>query len=172
MPIATGQTYATTADLAAVGMVPQILNTIAGATQLAALAAASALADSFLQSRWTLPLASWGSDLARCVAIIAAYDLLSARGYNPAAGADVNWRLRYLDELAWLKEIAQGEQTPSAVIDSGSPGGNPGNPGNGQNGDDSVTYATDGGFSLTTSNVRGWTKRGRQVGTYQGGGDF
>lgn len=71
---------------------------------------------------WTLTgSATFGAevaadDLRRAVCCIAAYDLLSVRGYNPE-GADENLRLRYEDAIRWLKGVASGFIDPG-LIDS------------------------------------------------------
>jgi phage gp36-like protein len=150
---ASGTQYAQPADLANLGLVGAALATVTTTTQNAALLAASSVADSYLQSKYDLPLKQWGQDLVRAVAIIAAYDIMTSRGYNPMAGSDTNIRQRYLDTLAWLQEVSQGKQTPAYVVDS-----TVATPGAGT--DDSVTSASLGGLQLTTTNVRGWTDRG------------
>lgn len=72
-----------------------------------ALRAASALADTYLDSYYDLPLLSWTADLDRAVASIAAYDVMSFRGFNPAAGDNNNFRDRYLDAIKWLQWVSQ-----------------------------------------------------------------
>lgn len=110
--------YATTTQLAQYGAASTALSSVPSGTQTAAIAAASELADSYLRTRYSLPLLSWGSDLTRAVCQIAAYDVFVSRGYNPAAAADVNYRMRYEDAVAWLKSVArqeaQADVTPSA----------------------------------------------------------
>lgn len=91
------------------------------AQQQAALDAASALADGYLRSRFTLPVVTQSQDLVRAVCNIAAYDLITQRGYNPDAGADDNWRLRYEDALAWLDKVAKGTVSPALADSSTSP---------------------------------------------------
>lgn len=157
MPVVSGTQYASLTDLGSVGLTAAAMASIAVDTQTAALVAASAIADSYLQSRYSLPLTSWGKDLARVVAVVAAYDLLSTRGFNPAAGADVNWRQRYLDALEWLQEVSRGTQTPAYVVDSSISGGDAATS---TGADGSVNTATAGAFQVTTSPVRGWTNRG------------
>lgn len=113
--------YATRTHLAQFAIRAAALTGIATGDQDAALEAASDLADSYLRARFTLPLSSWQDDLRRAVCNVAAYDLLSARGYNPDAGADSNVRQRYEDAVRWLEGVAAGRVTP-AVTDSGSSG--------------------------------------------------
>lgn len=117
--------YATRTQLGQFGIRAAALAGIPTGDQDAALEAASDLADSYLRSRFTLPLTVWQDDLRRAVCSIAAYDLLSSRGYNPDAGADTNVRQRYEDAIRWLERVAAGQVTPD-VTDSGS-GGDEGN---------------------------------------------
>jgi phage gp36-like protein len=77
--------------------------------QSAACDSASEVVDSYLRDRYRLPLSAWGVDIIRTTALIAVYDLLVVRGYNPSAGADVNVRLRYEDALKWLQMVARQE---------------------------------------------------------------
>lgn len=113
--------YATRTQLGQFGIRAAALAGINNDDQDAALEAASDLADSYLRSRFTLPLTAWQDDLRRVVCNIAAYDMLSSRGYNPDAGADSNVRQRYEDAIRWLEGVASGRVTPS-VTDSGSSG--------------------------------------------------
>lgn len=69
------------------------------------LVKASGVADSHLRGRYRLPLVSYPSELSMYVSWIAAYLILSTRGFNPASGADVNLRQRYEDALEWLEGV-------------------------------------------------------------------
>lgn len=155
MPVIQGTKYATSTDLASLGLIGGALSNVPTATQDAALIAASALADSYLQSRYDLPITRWGQDLARAVCQIAAYDLLTSRGFGMVQGPDANIRQRYLDALEWLQEVSQGKQTPAYVIDSSV---NIGTGGTAVDG--SVVTTTQGGIQIVTQDVRGWTDRG------------
>lgn len=111
--------YASTSDLTRLGVPATALTGVTTATQEAALDAASALADGYLQERFTLPLAAWVDDLRRAVCCVAAYDILSARGFDPrGGGTDENVRLRYEDALRWLRDVGAGHATPTGVIDA------------------------------------------------------
>jgi phage gp36-like protein len=155
MPVVLGTVYATTTDLANLGLIGGALSSMPGGAQTEALQAASAVADSYIGSHFVLPILQWGYDLVRHVCIIAAYDLLTSRGYNPTAGADPNIRERYLDSLKWLDEVGKGTQSPAQLVDSSSSA-------TGTGSDGSPTAQIDG-FGLITSSIRGWTDRG--VGT-------
>ena len=112
--------YATTSDLIRIGISAAALRNISTADQIMALEAASDLADGYLASRYSLPIVGYQDDLKRAVCCIAAYDLLSTRGFANS-GADENVRLRYEDALKWLKEVSQGRINPVGIVDSGGP---------------------------------------------------
>lgn len=114
--------YCTIEDLPRFGVSRDALDPIQITDQKAGISAAQEMIDSYLRSRYTLPLVAVGGDIKRACAIITAYDLLSARGYNPNAPGDENLRERYLDIIRWLERIAAGTVTPD-VTDSGSGSG-------------------------------------------------
>lgn len=89
----------------------------------AGLEAASGHVDSFLADRFTLPLLVPGTAIKRAVCIVAAYDLLTSRGYNPANQGDDSSQLdkRYKSVEDWLEKVAKGEVKP-VVTDSSTPG--------------------------------------------------
>jgi phage gp36-like protein len=105
--------YATLADLYAIG-IPE--NALSGV-----LDAACELADGYL-SRYPRPFTTEDMGLRRAVCCIAAYDLLTARGYNPGSGADVNMRLRAEDAMRWLEKVAAGAINITTV--TSAPAGN------------------------------------------------
>lgn len=55
---------------------------------------------------------AWSDDLREAAASIAAYTLISFRGFGPAQGADAQLEKRYQAALAWLDLIAKGLRTP------------------------------------------------------------
>lgn len=104
--------YAELADLRALGLPSQALAGVDAGDQYAALEAASALVDSYLRVRYSLPLRSWGRELVRVTALIAAYDLMSRRGYDPTRPGQENLRMRYEDAIRWLEGVAAGKVDP------------------------------------------------------------
>ncbi len=118
--------YADPTDLVRFGLPAAATEGIDVGDIQAALDAASDLADGYLRARFTLPITAPTNDLKSAVARIAAYELLSTRGYNPETGSDPNVRDRYSDAIAWLKGVAKGDITP-ALTDS-SPAGQLGGP--------------------------------------------
>lgn len=82
--------YCTRSDLSVWGTTAGALVSVDPETQDAAIAGGAAMIDSYLASRITaFPLVTWGVDIRRANAIIAAYDLISAsRGRNPEEAGD------------------------------------------------------------------------------------
>lgn len=106
-----------------------------------ALVTASSVVNSYLQPKFAsllVPdgqgnqaLATWGADIRRATAKIAAWDLLSGGvGYNPQIGSDRVVREGYDDILGrpgqsgWLRMVAQGQIQPDGLV----PGANPSTP--------------------------------------------
>lgn len=76
--------------------------------------AASDVIDSYLRSRYTLPLASWGKDIRQCCAVLAACQILGVRGLKPGENPEDNWLLRQCEEKTrWLEQIAAGRVSPN-----------------------------------------------------------
>lgn len=105
--------YADRTDLTRLGLRAEALTGVSTAAQDAALEAASDVANSYLRARYELPLTSWGDDLRRAVAAIAALDIMTARGFNPANGADDVLMQRSRDAVSWLKDVAANRATVS-----------------------------------------------------------
>jgi phage gp36-like protein len=97
--------YANLADLTVYGLPATSLGQTTVAQQQAAIDAASATVDNFFNGRYALPLLSWDLQTRMVTCWIAAYHMLSVRGYNPAAGADDNIRTRYEDAMLWLDKV-------------------------------------------------------------------
>lgn len=112
--------YATRTDLTTHGLSSAALGSISTTAQDAALAAASATADSYLRTRYSTPVAGYGVDLTRAVCSLAAWDLLSVRGYDPQRGGDEALRLRAEDALRWLRDVSSGKASLSGITESES----------------------------------------------------
>ena len=105
--------YATTTNLARLGIRAEALTGIATAVQEEALDASSAVADGYLRARgYVMPLTAWSTDLTRAVAVLAAFDLLVTRGYDPNAGTDDVLLKRVEMATTWLRDVAAGRVTP------------------------------------------------------------
>lgn len=105
--------YATRTDLTRFGLPTAALSGVADATQDAALEAASDVADSYMRSRYALPLTGYGDDLKRAVCHIAAWDLLTTRGYDPNRGGDEAVKLRHDSAMKWLSDVSAGRASVS-----------------------------------------------------------
>lgn len=81
--------------------------------QLAALDSASVYVLGKIGNRYKRPLVDWEDDLRQAVAKIAAYELLCIRGFNPAAGADVNILQRRNQADEWATSVARQEISPN-----------------------------------------------------------
>ena len=82
-----------------------------------AVMASSAFADSYLRGQYRLPLVSWGLELTQAVCTLAAWDIMSVRGYSPE-GHDEKLKERADAVREWLKAIAGGSVHLSVVLDS------------------------------------------------------
>lgn len=112
--------YATRTDLTTHGLSSAALGSISTTAQDAALDAASQVADSYLRSRYATPVTGYGTDLTRAVCSIAAWDLLSVRGFDPQRGGDESLRLRAEDALRWLRDVSAGKASLSGITESES----------------------------------------------------
>lgn len=82
-----------------------------------ALVAASAIADSFLQRRYLLPIKKWGYDLIQAVCDIAAYNLLKRKGWNPEEG-DTTFSTKYNAAMTWLSDVGNRKEHPALMADA------------------------------------------------------
>lgn len=105
--------YASIADLTTYGLPATALGALSVPQQQAEVDAASARVDSYLRGRYALPLVAWGVEITEATCRIAAFNLLSVRGYNPAAGADENIRERYVDAIEWLERVQSKAAHPA-----------------------------------------------------------
>jgi phage gp36-like protein len=115
--------YAQVSDLLKYGLSQAALNTVTTdvTIQQAHLDAASDLADSYLRSKFNLPLISWGLALTQKVCEIGAYTLIDLRGYDPENPLDMPIYNRYKAAVSWLERITEGEVNPVVVDSSGDP---------------------------------------------------
>jgi phage gp36-like protein len=116
-------TYATLADLYVYGLPLNAMGTVSVAAQQAILDARNDFADDKLRARYRLPLvAPFPASLKQNVCMLAAWDVLMARGYNPASGSDVNIANRGEMALKWFDDVERQRCHPN-VIEAGSPAG-------------------------------------------------
>lgn len=112
-----GISFANLEHLDGLGIPAAALSNLAASKKAEQLAATTELASGILAGRYDLPIVAWGIDLSMAVAKIAAYELLSVRGFNPD-GDDDNVRKRYEDAMRWLADVASGKISPVGLIDS------------------------------------------------------
>lgn len=100
--------YCQPSDLTLYAINPLALVNVTTLEQTAACIAASETADSHMRGRYQLPLLTWGIDVTMHVAYIAVYLLMSARGYNPSAGADDTIQRRYYESVGFPDRPGSG----------------------------------------------------------------
>ena len=114
--------YATVEDLKTYGLPAKAITGVSVFDIEAILEAASGVVDSYIGSRFTLPVTVWGVDITKCTAEIAAYMLMKRRGFTPGSSDAEQLRIAYDDSIAWLKDVAKGLATPYGVTQSNESG--------------------------------------------------
>jgi phage gp36-like protein len=114
----TRRPYATLADLRAMGLSGNVLASTSEENVEAALWAASCEADGMLAMRYKRPITAWGSDVRLAVCKLAAWHILSARGFNPESPSDASVRRNRDDAFAWLSGVAKNEWEATGVVDA------------------------------------------------------
>lgn len=112
--------YATQADFASLGLPSKATAGIASGDLDAALETASRQVDSYIGSRYDLPLVSFDKSVTIAVCSIAAYNLLARRGFAAGAADAENVRQRYEDAIGWCKDVARGLALPGVTTTTGA----------------------------------------------------
>jgi phage gp36-like protein len=155
--------YAQISDFAVAGVPASAVAMFTDQQKNQALVNASRLLDGYFRSKFTLPFVQVGQDVARAAAIVAAYDLMVSRGYNPAAGADSIILTRYREIigtppslLGWADLVSNGKIAPDVT--------------------DSSPQAVEGSPSsrarVISSSQRGWSGRSPNQTTNSPNGPF
>lgn len=125
--------YATEAQFEQFGLPPAALDGWGG-TLLDHLNLASGKVDSYLRGRYKVPLPgpTYPGEIVEAVCAIAAFTIISSRGFDPSSGADQTVRERYLDQVGrpglkgWLQQLSEakvnldlGADLTSGVHDGG-----------------------------------------------------
>lgn len=119
--------YATPADLAIHGIAAGAVGDLDMSGIQAVLDAASDLADSYLRNHYRLPLAApYPFALVEAVCKVAAFNVLSVRGYNPEGDAGM-LESRYKSAMKWLEDVGAGKASP-LVQDAAGPASAAGGP--------------------------------------------
>ncbi len=101
--------YATRTELYALGVSDEALTDVSTTDQDTALESASRTVDSYLRGRYGTPFPSpYPYELREKTCHVAAWNLMSTRGFNPSGGMDEAVRLRYEDAIKWLTNVARG----------------------------------------------------------------
>lgn len=111
--------YCTDADLARLGVRAAATAGLAAEDLEAAREAASRTIDSYLPAKFAPPLTTWGADVSRVAAILAAWDVLCVqKGINPETPAGRLWEIRYQQAIGWLEGVRDGSIVPSGAVDA------------------------------------------------------
>lgn len=114
--------YCQPSDLTLYAINPNALANTSPTQQTDACIAASAVMDDHFAGRYPLPLLTWPQSVIMYCAWIAQYLLISgARGYNPAAGADVAVRMKYEDAITWCRGVQRQEIHPAVTFNQPNP---------------------------------------------------
>lgn len=107
--------YASTADLYVYGAPEKAFGQLTSGQKDGALESASRDVDTYLRGRFSLPLLAWDTSITEATCRVAAYNLLSVRGYNPASGSDVNIKDRYDQSISWLVKVQKQQAHPNVT---------------------------------------------------------
>lgn len=137
--------YATQPDLEQHGYPAAVLEGLDSPTIDAALERASQEADGALRGAgYRTPLATWSADLTGAVVSIAAWYLMSRRGFDPERGADAVIRQRFEDAQEWLTAIANRRRRVAVCTEPPAPDPPP------------AEVAVRGAVVTVTNSRRGW----------------
>src|SRR3954462_14745847 len=110
--MATPTPYAVLADLTNYGVgTTATFGSLSAGVQQKALDAANMVADSYLHSKFRLPLTAWGPDLTEAVVAIARFKLLGQRAFNPEGGSAALLVEAKNDAIRWFEGISKGTIT-------------------------------------------------------------
>jgi phage gp36-like protein len=115
--------YCEIADLSQLGIRAEALSSIETENLQAAIGAASAKIDSYLRSRYTLPLADWDTSIREIAVKLSVYLAIKVRGFNPARPNDELIRLDYEDAMRELRDIEAQRMHPQVTDSSVEDGG-------------------------------------------------
>lgn len=113
--------YATTTHFDQFGLPSATLNALASSTvQDALLSAASGRMDSYLGTRYAVPLTTYGDEVRECACVLAAYAIVQRRGFNPDNAWETALQERRKEALEWLRDIASGKASVPGITESES----------------------------------------------------
>ena len=109
--------YGSLTTLTQYGLPTAALTNVPTATQQAALNAAADEIDTYLRSRYSVPLLSAPLSIIKAEAVLAAADLLTTKGHNPTF-FDQAFQLRVDRTLRWLEKLSAGSAHLAADVDA------------------------------------------------------
>lgn len=113
--------YATLPDLYNYGLPLVAMGDVSTATQQKILDGRNDFADDKMRARYLLPLLlPYPVSLIQNICMLAAWDIMMVRGYNPSAGPDSNIELRGKMALDWFDGVERQRVHPN-VVESTSP---------------------------------------------------
>lgn len=108
--------YAVLADLYALGLPLVAMGSVSTAVQQRCLDSRNDYADDKMRARYRLPIAApYPSSLVQNICMLAAWDIIMIRGYNPASGADVNIATRGELAMKWFDDVERQRAHPAVV---------------------------------------------------------
>ena len=115
--------YAVLSNLYAFGLPLANMGAVTVPQQQAVLDARNEYADDKMRARYKLPLsAPYPMSLILNICMLAAWDILMIRGYNPGAGADVNIAERGKLAMQWFDDVERQRAHPNVIEAAASPG--------------------------------------------------
>jgi phage gp36-like protein len=117
-------TYATPQDFTLLGLPMEALDGVSFDVE-SHLDAATAVVNSYLRGRYKVPLAApYPLEITLATAVIAAWNFINVRGFDPENRTDISIRLRYEDTLvgrsgqkSWLQALADGKVNLDVAAD-------------------------------------------------------
>lgn len=115
--------YAVLANLYVYGMPAVAMGAVLVSTQQSILDGRNDYADDKMRARYALPLRTpYPVSLIQNICMLAAYDCMMVRGFNPAAGADVAIKERAEMALKWFDDVERQRAHPNVVEAAGGAG--------------------------------------------------
>jgi phage gp36-like protein len=112
--------YASLSDLYAYGMPLVVMGSVSAATQQKLLDGRNDFADDKMRARYRLPLLTpYPVSLIQNICMLAAWDVMMVRGYNPGAGADINIEARGNMALKWFDDVERQRCHPDVRESTG-----------------------------------------------------
>lgn len=107
--------YADRTDFARFGVMASATLNVPDATIDAALASASAVLDTYFRARYSLPLLEWDTSIRQMCCWIAAWEVMTGRGFSADAGRDEQIQTRYEKAIAWAEGVERQRVHPHVV---------------------------------------------------------